>query len=285
MDEKQHITRGRGSAAGTILKILGVILIAVGVLSGVSLPLIVVGVVVAGIGTSLSARKRSAADQQVYDAIVPGLLKETFGNDIKADPNGRIRTVEEAGIPLPKHDSLCGSGLVSGQYQGLPAELCNVRLTDVEEIQREETGLWEKNEREVYVGQWLLCELGTSFPTGFTIWPRGKFDKLFLTKAIQTGNELFDRKFNLSCDDEAFVLGYLNEGRRNTFLSLADRADGGVSVCLQSGGKLYIAVQSGHGFFDLGKGREDAEALRGRFTRELRWYTDMIDVFRPTGGV
>ena len=66
---------------------------------------------------------------------------------------------------------------------------------------------------------------------------------------------------------------------------LADRADGGVSVCLQSGGKLYIAVQSGHGFFDLGKGREDAEALRGRFTRELRWYTDMIDVFRPTGGV
>ena len=30
---------------------------------------------------------------------------------------------------------------------------------------------------------------------------------------------------------------------------------------------------------------EDAEALRGRFTRELRWYTDMIDVFRPTGGV
>ena len=58
-----------------------------------------------------------------------------------------------------------------------------------------------------------------------------------------------------------------------------------MSVCLQSGGKLYIAVQSGHGFFDLGKGREDAEALRGRFTRELRWYTDMIDVFRPTGGV
>lgn len=284
MDEKQNITRGRGSAAGTILKILGVILIAAGVISGVSLPLIVVGVVAAGIGASLSARKRSAADQQVYDTIVPGLLKETFGNDIKTDPNGRIRTVEEAGIPLPKHDRLYGSGLVSGQYQGLPVELCNVRLTDEEEVQREETGLWEKNEREVYAGQWLLCELGVPFPAGFTIWPRGKLDKLFRTKTIQTGNELFDRKFNLSCDDDAFALGYLNEGRINAFLSLTDQADGGVSVCLQSDGKLYAAVQSGHGFFDLGKGNADAEALRARFTRELRWFTDMIDVFRPTGG-
>ena len=72
MDEKQHITRGRGSAAGTILKILGVILIAVGVISGVSLPLIVVGVVVAGIGTSLSARKRSAADQQTQQSGAHG---------------------------------------------------------------------------------------------------------------------------------------------------------------------------------------------------------------------
>ena len=34
-------------------------------------------------------------------------------------------------------------------------------------------------------------------------------------------------------------------------------------------------------FFDVGKGKESPDALRRRFTRELKWCTDMIDVFRP----
>ena len=37
----------------------------------------------------------------------------------------------------------------------------------------------------------------------------------------------------------------------------------------------------GRGFFDVGKGKEPPDALRRRFTRELKWCTDMIDVFRP----
>ena len=42
---------------------------------------------------------------------------------------------------------------------------------------------------------------------------------------------------------------------------------------------MYIAVHSGHGFFDIGKGRENPAQLRERFARELRWFTDMIEVF------
>lgn len=38
---------------------------------------------------------------------------------------------------------------------------------------------------------------------------------------------------------------------------------------------------SGRSFFDVGKGKEPPDALRRRFTRELKWCTDMIDVFRP----
>lgn len=53
------------------------------------------------------------------------------------------------------------------------------------------------------------------------------------------------------------------------------------SVSLHADGTLYIAVHSGRGFFDVGKGKEPPDALRRRFTREIKWCTDMIDVFRP----
>ena len=42
---------------------------------------------------------------------------------------------------------------------------------------------------------------------------------------------------------------------------------------------LYIAVHSGRGFFDLGKGRENPAQLCQRFTSELKWFTEMMDIF------
>ena len=92
-------------------------------------------------------------------------------------------------FPSPGHTYCSGSGYIRGTYQGLTTELCTVRLTEVNEFQREETGQWEKNEREVYTGQWMLCELNREFPTWLTIWPRERMDKLFGSKTIRTGNE------------------------------------------------------------------------------------------------
>ena len=62
---------------------------------------------------------------------------------------------------------------------------------------------------------------------------------------------------------------------------LMDGAFAPFSVCLRKDGRLYIAVNSGRGFFDAGKGRETPEQLRRRFAGELRWFTGMIDAFRP----
>uniref|UniRef100_UPI0025D98827 DUF3137 domain-containing protein n=1 Tax=uncultured Gemmiger sp. TaxID=1623490 RepID=UPI0025D98827 len=173
-----------------------------------------------------------------------------------------------------------GSGYIRGTYQGLTTELCTVKLTEVNEFQREETGQWEKNEREVYTGQWMLCELNREFPTWLTIWPRERMDKLFGSKTIRTGNEAFDKRFNVSSDDEAAALRILTPDRAEKILALADSSFGKLAINLNRDGRLYLAVHSGHGFFDLGKGREDPTQLRQRFTRELTWFTNMIDVFR-----
>ena len=196
------------------------------------------------------------------------------------NPAPPLLDANDTNIPLPSHTHCSGSGYIRGTYRGLTTELCTVRLTEVSEFQREETGLWEKNEQEVYTGQWMLCQLNREFPTWLTIWPRDRLDKLFSSKTIQTGNEGFDKRFNLSSDDEAAALRILSPGRMERILALTDSSIGKFAVNLNSDGRLYIAVHSGRGFFDLDKGRENPAQLRERFARELRWFTDMIEAFR-----
>ena len=60
---------------------------------------------------------------------------------------------------------------------------------------------------------------------------------------------------------------------------LAGSSIGKFAVNLKPDGRLYIAVHSGHGFFDVGKGRENPAQLCQRFTSELKWFTEMMDIF------
>ena len=107
------------------------------------------------------------------------------------------------------------------------------------------------------------------------------FNMLFRAKTIKTDYEDFNKHFNLSCDDADWALRFLSPSRMERILALTNTAFGDFSVSLHADGTLYIAVHSGRGFFDVGKGKEPPDALRRRFTRELKWCTDMIDVFRP----
>ncbi len=92
--------------------------------------------------------------------------KTNMTDEPRSSPFGRKR---HQYTPLPSHTHCSGSGYIRGTYRGLTTELCTVRLTEVSEFQREETGLWEKNEQEVYTGQWMLCQLNREFPAWLTI--------------------------------------------------------------------------------------------------------------------
>ena len=134
--------------------------------------------------------------------------------------------------------------------------------------------------REVYPGQWLLCQLNREFPTWLTIWSRGTLDKLSGGKTIKTGSEAFDKRFLLTGGDEAAVLRILTPNRLERLLALSNASFGKFAVNLNPDGRLYLAVHSGRGFFDIGKGYENPEQLRQRFARELNWFTDLIEIFR-----
>ena len=268
-----------GKLGGKLLSLVGGVVAIAGIILGGNIVLVVIGGVILGLGQMVQGKSKDKASQQTFDAIAPDIVSASLEN-VQMNPTPHLLDAKDTNIPLPSHTHCSGSGYVRGTYQGLTTELCTVRLTEVSEVQREETGMWEKNEREVYTGQWILCELGQEFQTWLTIWPRDKMDKLFNARTIKTGNEMFDKRFNLSSDDEAATLRILTPGRMERILTLADSSIGKFAVNLNPDGRLYLAVHSGRGFFDIGKGRETPEQLRQRFARELRWFTDMIDAFR-----
>ena len=268
-----------GKLGGKILSLLGGVIAVAGMILGGNLVLVVIGGVVLGLGQMVQGKSKGKANQQTFEAIAPNIVSAVFEN-AQMNLTPHLLDTEDTNIPLPSHTHCSGSGYIRGTYRGLTTELCTVRLTEVSEFQREETGLWEKNEQEVYTGQWMLCQLNREFPTWLTIWPRDRLDKLFSAKTIKTGSEDFDKRFNLSSDDAHAALCILTPGRIKQILTLADSSFGKFAVNLNRDGRLYLAVHSGHGFFDIGKGRENPAQLRQRFTRELRWFTDMIDAFR-----
>lgn len=276
----QQLNKSKGGRlAGKLLSLLGGVVAIAGIILGGNIVLVVIGGVILGLGQMVQGKSKDKASQQTFDAIAPDIVSAALEN-VQMNPTPHLLDAEDTNIPLPRHTHCSGSGYVRGTYRGLTTELCTVRLTEVGEVQREETGLWEKNEQSVYTGQWMLCELGQEFSTWLTIWPRERLDKLFSAKTIKTGNEDFDKRFNLTSDEEASALRILTPGRVEQILALADSSIGKFAVNLNTDGRVYLAVHSGRGFFDIGKGYENPEQLRQRFARELNWFTDLIDIFR-----
>lgn len=276
----QQLRRSKGRKwGGKLLSLLGVVIAVAGILLGGNMVLIVVGGIVLALGQAVQSRSKEQAGQQTFDAMAPGIVG-TVLEDIQMNPTPPLLHAEDTNIPLPRHTYCSGRGYIRGVYRGSATELCTIKLMEEDEFLREETGLWEKNEREVYTGQWMLCQLNREFPTWLTIWPKGTPDKLSGAGTIKTGSDAFDKRFHLTGGDEAAALRILTPSRSERLLALADASFGKFAVNLNPDGRLYLAVHSGRGFFELGKGRESPAQLRERFVRELTWFTDMIDVFR-----
>ena len=182
-----------------ILSILGVGIVLIGIVFDGNLVLILVGAILLGLGQVSKENGNNSKNKQV--------LHEFF-DDVNIDPVSHLLDVSDTNIPLPKHDYCSGSGYVQGKYKGLDVEFCTIKLIDVTEVLRDETGLWEKNENQIYEAQWMLFNLDCKFSTWLTIYPHSLLDK----QTIKTGNNAFDKKFNLSCGDQEEALKILDSG-------------------------------------------------------------------------
>ena len=229
-----------------LLSILGLLIAIVGIVFGGNLVLVITECVILGLGQMIKDKEDNELNMNVV---------HEFFEDVKMNPESHILNVSDTNIPLPKHDYCSGSGYVQGKYKGLDVGFCTIKLTDVTEVLRDETGLWEKNENTVYTGEWMLCKLDQKFNTWLTIYPRSLLDK----QTIKTGNEAFDKKFNVTCGDEKLALEILNANRLERIMALSNHK---FSINLNEDGRLYIAA---HSFKNM---------------NDLKWFVDMIDVFR-----
>lgn len=221
-----------------LLSILGLLIAIVGIVFGGNLVLVIVGCVILGLGQMIKDKKEESTASGM-DVII----KEFF-EDVQFNPNTHMLNVSDTNIPLPKHDYCSGSGCVQGKYKGLDVELCTIKLTDVTEVLRDETGLWEKNEKQIYEYQWMLCNLDCKFSTWLTIYPHSLLDE----QTIKTGNDAFDKKFNLSCGDQEEALKILDSSCLKKIMTLTNGPFRKFALNLNMDGKLYIAAHSGHGF-------------------------------------
>lgn len=233
-----------------LLSILGLLIAIVGIVFGGNLVLVIVGCVILGLGQMIKDKEDNSTSN----------FNESFCKyfeDVKMNPESHILNVSDTNIPLPKHDYCSGSGYLQGKYKGLDVEFCTIKLTDVTEVLRDETGLWEKNENTIYTGEWLLCKLDRKFNTWLTIYPRGFVD----LKPSKAQNEAFNKKLNLCYGDEKLALEILDPNRLEKIMALSNRK---FSINLNEDGRLYMAIHDGHGFN----------------SENLQWFVDMIDVFR-----
>ena len=84
---------------------------------------------------SVLKKSKETADQAVNDAIVPGVMNTLF-DDVQMHPEGHLLDVKGSNIPLQTYSYLNSNGNICFRYQGHPAELCSITLTDVTILMR-----------------------------------------------------------------------------------------------------------------------------------------------------
>ena len=137
-----------GKLGGKLLSLLGGAVAIAGILLGGNIVLTLLGGVVLALGQAVQGKSKAHADGRAFNAIAPEIIGACFEN-VQMNPASPLLNADDTNIPLPSHSYCSGSGYVRGTYQSLTTELCTVRLTEVDEFQREESGQWEKSEHEV----------------------------------------------------------------------------------------------------------------------------------------
>lgn len=263
---------------GKIIKAVGTIM-AVGCFMIGMIPMALVGALIIFIGGKIQDSGSTTIKKQLGNHLIRGVLEEVFQN-VTYDPFGHIpwNYVKESYMMFPfQIDNIQGSDYVKGTYKGLQVELSD--LTFLEEVpdMDEETGIQRTNEREVFKGQWLVCDFGKELSAEVQLATRTRFERLMKTATIKTENEEFNKKFSVrsAVEEEAFYI--LTPHMQEYILQMAGKAGGNVYMSFLRNGKLHLAVGTGRDSFELGKSKVDAEQLRQKFVGELRWFTDLID--------
>ena len=227
-------------------------------------------------GTQWS-KASGAIKKLLSDNIISGVLKEALGDAVEYNPWG---TINPGSMVFPfDYNCANGSDHIKVVYHGVNVELGDIELIDESEVTDEE-GRTEKTRNTQFKGQWLTCDFGKELAGEVYISERTKKTRKSLKSDVTMDNEQFAKRFCVRANDPQEAYYILTPHMMEYITSMADKSGGTVYLSFLRNGKMHVAVQTGHDFFELGKTNTDVETLRQKFLGELRWFTDIVDTLR-----
>ena len=227
-------------------------------------------------GTQWS-KASGAIKKLLSDNIISGVLKEALGDAVEYNPWG---TINPGSMVFPfSYNCTAGSDHIKVVYHGVNVELGDIELIDESEVTDEE-GRTEKTRNTQFKGQWLTCDFGKELAGEVYISERTKKARKSLKSDVTMDNEQFAKRFCVRANDPQEAYYILTPHMMEYITSMADKSGGTVYLSFLRNGKMHVAVQTGHDFFELGKTNTDVETLRQKFLDELRWFTDIVDTLR-----
>ena len=224
-----------------------------------------------------------ALKQTLGSNVISNVLNEVF-ETVEYNPFGSISSVSSAGMVFPfSYNKLRGSDYIKATYRGLNIELSDVELIDMEELNDDDENTGGRSEKTVFKGQWLICDFGKELSGEVHISGKSKiFHGGSVKGNVKMENEQFNKQFFVNAQDPQEAYYILTPHMMEYILSMSEKIGGTVYMSFLRGGKLHVAVQTGHDFFELGSGNVDIESLQNKFLEELHWYTSIIDELQLT---
>ena len=292
MDEKQTLTNEQLEAslrshrsAITLFKLLtyGSGLAAILLFIAGLIPIAVIVLVLSFVFGYQLSKHTKTLKKQLSENITSGVLSEVFEN-VDYNPFCHIpdELVEGAGMIFPfSYNRVRGSDHIKGIYKGLNVELSDITLFDVGSYFDEETQQWKEEEKQVFMGQWLVCDFGKMLSGEVHLSENAKkLRKQHKNDSVEMENAAFNDRFLTTSANAQEAYYLLTPHMMEYILTAASRSGGEVYMTFLRGGKLHVAVKTGRDFLELGKSDANIAHLRKKFLDELHWFTDIIDSLR-----
>ena len=269
------------------LLVLGKLLVGAGVVvTGISLftgmiPGVVVGILLAIIGSLVSQKASGAIKTRTSSNLVRAALESVFDNvDYQPFRHLSSSQIYSAGMAFPfSFDEIEGSDCVKAVYKGLNIEMSDISLVSVTTTE-DENGMQSESRSTVFQGLWMICDFGKTLSAEVKLSKRSKLDRLFRSKGIQTESEEFNKRFCIQSESPVEAFYILTPHMMEYILGMQSKGGGDVYMSFLREGKFHIAINSGRDSFEAEKGTVNAAALREKFVGEIRYITDLIDELR-----
>ena len=250
------------------------------------IPVSILCLIIAMVGSWRLDKHKGAVKKMLGDNIVTGTLHKVF-DAVEYDPFGKISgtEIDSAHMAFPfTHQGSGGSDLVRAAYKGQALTFSDVELFQIDSRYDEETQQWHETRQRVFQGQWLVCGFDAPLSGAVHLSAASRALRKQLKKSlIETEDTAFNERFLVTADNAQEALRLLTPGLMRGILEMADRSGGEIYMSFLPSGALHMAVQTGRGSFEPGKGKLDMDAMQKKCLRELEWFTGMLDMLRAEG--